>query len=155
MTRLHSICLILALAGCAPGGVNPASILQPDVRVHHLALKNVGLSGGTVDLALAFHNPNRITLEGAKLAAGLEIEGSHFGDVDLTEPFSLAGRDTTVLTLPLSFRWSGLARAARSAIEYGAVNYAIKGSFTVTAPVLNTPLEVPFTGQGNVPLLRP
>jgi hypothetical protein len=56
--------------------------------------------------------------------------------------------------VPLTFRWAALAGAARSVLDYGAVNYAINGKFTVTAPV-GAPFDVPFSGQGNVPLLRP
>jgi LEA14-like dessication related protein len=145
---------VLALAACSAGGVNPVDLIQPDVRLHHLAVRNVGLSGGTLDVVMAFHNPNHITLKGTSLSAGLDIEGNHFGDVALTNPFSLAGRDTTLLTLPLTFRWSGLAGAARSVLDYGAVNYAINGKFSVNTPA-GAPLDVPFSGQGNVPLLRP
>lgn len=145
---------IVVLAACSPGSVNPAELIQPDVRLHHLAVRNVGLSGGTLDVVMAFHNPNRITLKGTSLTAGLDIEGNHFGDVALTNAFSLAGKDTTLLTLPLTFRWSGLASAARTVLDYGAVNYTINGKLTVTTPV-GAPLDVPFSGQGNVPLLRP
>jgi LEA14-like dessication related protein len=145
---------VFALAGCSTGGASPVDLIQPDVRVHHLALRNVGLAGGTLDVVMAFHNPNRISLKGTSMSAGLDIEGNRFGDVALTNPFSLAGRDTTLLTLPLTFRWSGLASAARSVLNYGAVNYAINGKFTITTPV-GAPLDVPFSGQGNVPLLRP
>jgi hypothetical protein len=144
----------IALAACSAGGVNPVDLIQPDVRLHHLALRNVALAGGTLDVVMAFHNPNQLTLKGTTLSAGLDIEGNHFGDVAFTNPFSLAGRDTTLLTLPLTFRWSGMASAARSVLDYGAVNYAISGTFSVNTPV-GAPLDVPFSGQGNVPLLRP
>lgn len=154
MRRLLPLALGALVTACSPGGVNPASLLQPDVRLHHLAVRNVGLSGGTLDVALAFHNPNRFNLQGAGLTAGLDIEGNHFGDIALDNPFSLAGKDTTLLTVPLTFRWSGLASAARAVLDYGAVNYAINGQFTVKGPA-TTSLNVPFSGQGNVPLLRP
>jgi LEA14-like dessication related protein len=153
--RRALIPLVLVLAGCSAGGVNPANLIQPGVRVHHLGLRNVGLSGGTLDVALAFHNPNGFSLQGTGLTARLDIEGDRFGDVDLADPFSLAGRDTTLITVPLTFRWSGVAAAARSIVNYGAVNYGIKGTFHVTAPAINLPIDVPFSGQGNVPLLRP
>lgn len=153
MRKLLPLALVALSAACGPGSVNPASLIQPDVHVHHLAIRNVGLSGGTLDIALAFHNPNRINLQGTTLKAALDIEGHHFGDVDLTNPFTLAGKDTTLLTVPLTFRWSDVGTAARSVISYGAVNYGISGSFTV-APVSGTSFDVPFSGQGNVPLLK-
>jgi len=153
MRKIPVLALVALLAGCGPGSVNPATLLQPDVRLHHLAVRNVGLSGGTLDVALAFHNPNKINLQGAGLTAGLDIEGDHFGDIDLSNPFSLAGKDTTLITVPLTFKWSSLASAARSVLGYGAVNYAINGKFTVNLP--GAPFDVPFSGQGTVPLLKP
>lgn len=145
---------LLLLAACGPGGVNPASLIQPDVRLHHLAVRNLGLAGGTLDVALAFHNPNNFTLPGTGLTAALDIEGTHFGDVNLLNPFTLAGKDTTLVTVPLTFQWSGVASAARSILNYGAVNYGINGKFTVKTPA-NVSLDVPFSGQGSVPLLKP
>jgi LEA14-like dessication related protein len=154
MKKLIPLALVALFVDCGPGTVNPLTLLQPDVRLHHLSLRNVGLSGGTLDLVLAFHNPNPINLQGTRVQAGLDIEGSHFGDIDLTNPFSLAGKDTTLLTVPLTFRWSGVASAARSMLDYGAVNYAINGTATITAPGIPA-FDVPFTGQGNVPILKP
>ncbi len=144
----------LGLAACGPGGVNPAELIQPKVRLHHLSLRSAGLTGGMLDVVLAFHNPNQITLKGVGLSAGLDIEGSHFGDVAMSDPFSLAGRDTTLVTVPLAFRWSGVASAARSMLNTGAVNYGIQGKVTINTPA-NVPFDVPFSGQGSVPLLRP
>ena len=129
--------------------MNPITFLQPDVRLHHLELQNVGLSGGTLGVVLAFHNPNKLSLQGTGLDAGIDIEGSHFGDVILSDAFSLAARDTTLLTVPLTFRWAGVASAARSALEYGAVNYAIKGKFRRTyADVQRVRDPVLRAGQG-------
>ncbi|HXI20157.1 MAG TPA: LEA type 2 family protein [Gemmatimonadales bacterium] len=151
-------CVILTAslisAGCGAGTVNPVDLVRPGVRLQHLALRNVGLSGGTLDLVMAIHNPNRITLQGVGLEAGLDVENNHFGDVQLAGPFTLTRSDTTLVTVPLNFRWSGVAAAARSVLDYGAVNYGLSGSFSVEAPG-GVRLQVPFSGQGNVPLLRP
>ena len=152
--RTLPLALVALTLACGPGAVNPASILQPDVKLHHLAVRNLGLSGGTLDVGLAFHNPNKLVLKGVGLSAGLDIEGTRFGDVLLDNPFTLAANDTTVLTVPLTFRWSGVGSAARALLDYGAVNYTIAGKFTVNTPV-GASFEVPFTGQGNVPLLKP
>lgn len=152
--RKHLLLPILLLAACGPGGVNPASLIQPDVRLHHLTVRNLGLAGGTLDVALAFHNPNPFSLPGTGLTAVLDIEGTRFGDVNLLNPFTLAGKDTTLVTVPLTFQWSGVASAARSILNYGAVNYGISGKFTVKTPA-SASLDVPFSGQGSVPLLKP
>lgn len=152
--RTLSLLALVAIAACGPGGVNPVNLIQPGVKVHHIAVRNVGISGATLDVVLAFHNPNNFTLPGTALTADLDIENSRFGTIAMNEPFSLGGKDTTLVTVPLSFRYSAVGAAARALLDYGAVNYKISGSFAVQTPA-NTALQVPFSGSGNVPLLKP
>jgi len=147
------IVFMAALAACNSGQMLPVAFLRPSVRLHHLSVRNVGLMGGTLDLVLAFQNPNRISVRGTRLQAALDVESNHFGDVVLSEPFQLATRDTTLLTVPLTFRWSGVAAAARSVLDYGAVNYKMTGTVSVDTPAGQT-LEVPFAGEGSVPVLH-
>jgi LEA14-like dessication related protein len=145
---------LLALPACGTGMVHPLAFIKPDVRLHHLEIRNVGLTGGTLNLVLAFHNPNKISVQGTSLKAGLDIEDTHFGDVALSDPFQLVAKDTTLLTVPLDFRWSGVASAARSVLDKGAVNYAITGQFNVITPMCSE-CEIPFSGKGSVSVLRP
>src|SRR5260221_12352639 len=79
--RLLPLFLTVALTDCTTGQILPVAFLKPSVRLHHLSVRNVGLMGGTLDLVLAFHNPNRITVRGTRLQAGLDVESNHFGDV--------------------------------------------------------------------------
>lgn len=154
MRKLLLLAALLGATACGPGGVNPATLIQPGVKVHHIGLKNVGISGATLDVVLAFHNPNNFTLPGTGLTADLDIENNRFGTIVMDEPFSLGGKDTTLVTVPLSFRYASVGSAARAIIDYGAVNYKISGTFSVKTPA-NTSLQVPFSGTGNVPLLKP
>jgi LEA14-like dessication related protein len=154
MRRLLLLAFAGLIAACGTGTVHPLTFMRPDVRLHHLALRSVGLTGGTLDLVLAFDNPNKVSLQGTRVQAGIDIEGNHFGDVDLSDGFSLAAQDTTLLTVPLTFRWTEVAAAARSVLDYGAVNYSIKGRFNVITPMCSE-CDIPFSEQGNVPLLKP
>lgn len=145
--------MVLATAQCNSAGLIPIPFTPPSVRLHHLALRNAGFSGGTLDLVLAFYNPNRISVSGTRLEAGLDIDSNHFGDVVLDNAFQLTDRDTTLVTVPLSFQWIGAALAARSVLNSGAVNYRISGKASVNTP-LGRPLDVPFSGEGTVPVIR-
>jgi len=145
---------LVALAGCTGSNLIPLAFSPPSVRLHHLALRNAGLTGGTLDLVLAFYNPNRLTVKGTRLEAGLDIDRNHFGDVTLADAFQLTDRDTTLVTVPLSFQWIGAAMSARSVLNSGAVNYRITGNASVNTP-LGTVLQVPFSGEGSVPVVRP
>src|SRR5438128_4993593 len=151
--RLLFPAFAIALAACATNLI-PAPFIPPTVRLHHLALRNAGLTGGTLDLVMAFYNPNRLRISGTRLDAGLDIDNRHFGDVVMLDAFQLTDHDTTLVTVPLSSQWVGAALAARSVLNAGAVNYRINGKASVNTP-LGQPLQLPFSGEGSVPLLHP
>lgn len=154
--RFMRTILFLGLAGtwaCAGGSLGALAPIKPEVRLHHLSINSIGLMGGSLDVVLAFHNPNRIALKGTRLTAGLDIENSHFGDIALNNPFQITASDTSLITVPLTFQWAGVGAAARSVLNYGSVNYKINGTASIDTPVGST-LEVPFSGTGNVPLLK-
>jgi len=149
--------LILAAtlaAACGGGTISPDSFMPPTVRVHHLGVKNAGISGGTMDVVMAFYNPNHGSIKGTSLKGGLDIENSHVGALMFIEPFKLKGRDTTLVTVPMQFRWSGAGAAAKSVLGYGTVNYRTNGTVIVDRGD-GKPFEVPFTGQGSASVLHP
>jgi LEA14-like dessication related protein len=147
--------LLVATAACGGGGtISPDNFIPPSVRVDHLSVKNAGLMGGTMDVVMAIYNPNRATIKGNRLQGGLDIENTHVGDVDFIKEFKLKDRDTTMVTVPMQFKWSGAGAAAKSVLGYGTVNYKMNGTVNVDTPD-GKPFQVPFTGQGSAAVLRP
>ena len=141
-------------AACGSSNISPESFIPPTVRVHHLSVKNAGFSGGTMDVVMAIYNPNRATIKGSRLQGGLSIDNNHVGDMNYYEPFALKNRDTTLVTVPMQFKWSSAGAAAKSVLGYGTVNYTMNGTVMVDAPD-GHPFEVPFTGQGSAAVLKP
>jgi LEA14-like dessication related protein len=139
----------LLLAGCA--GL-PGVFEQPDVNLEHVALRGAGLAGGTLDLTVGVYNPNKFDLQGTTLQLGLDVEDSHVGDLVYDSDFQAQREDTTVLTLPLAVTWSGIAGAARTALNSGELPYTIKGQLTVATPIGEQ--KAPFTHSGRAPLRR-
>ncbi|MGN6391388.1 MAG: LEA type 2 family protein [Gemmatimonadales bacterium] len=146
LLRALGMALMVACAGL------PGIFEQPDVNLQHVALRGVSLTGGTLDLTLGVYNPNKFDLEGTKLQLGLDVEDSHVGDLVYDSDFQAQQGDTTVLTIPLAVAWSGLAGAARSALNGGELPYTIKGQLTVATPIGEQ--KVPFTHSGRAPLSR-
>lgn len=150
--RLRLTCGLLGaalLGGCA--GL-PGTFKDPDLHLEGVIVRGVGLTGGMMDLVVGVYNPNKFDLHGTRLQVGFDVEGSHVGDLEYDSDFQVQQGDTTALTLPLRFTWSGLAGAARTALGHGDLPYTLKGQLTVETPFGDH--QVPFTREGRAPLTR-
>ncbi|MBA3522850.1 MAG: LEA type 2 family protein [Gemmatimonadales bacterium] len=137
------------LGGCSGIGDN---FKDPEIALDRVIVRGVGVSGGTLDLVVDVHNPNDFDLRGTRLDVGLEVEGSHVGDIAFEDDFSVDRGDTTTLTLPVTFQWAGVGGAVRAALGYGDLPYKMKGEVTLQTPWGRK--EVPFTREGRAPLTR-
>ena len=150
-TNFSLTLITLLLAACGGGGVSPSSFLQPQVDLRQVKLRSAGITGGTLDAQLAIANPNHLEVKGAKIAAGLDLSGQHFGDLVTSDGFTLTKEDTTLITLPLTFKWADMASAAKNVLGYGKVDYHLAGTMSVTTPVT---IDVPFTKDGTVSVVQ-
>jgi len=150
-TNFSLTLITLLLAACGGGGVSPSSFLQPQVDLRQVKLRSAGITGGTLDAQLAIANPNHLEVKGAKLTAGLDLSGQHFGDLATSDAFTLTKEDTTLITLPLTVKWADMASAAKNVLGYGKVDYHLAGTMSVTTPVT---IDVPFTKDGTVSVVQ-
>jgi LEA14-like dessication related protein len=137
------------LTGCA-GLPNP--FRDPDLHLQRAIVRGVGVTGGTMDLVLGIYNPNQFDLRGTRLQVGIDVQDSHLGDIEYDDQFSVPHGDSTSITLPISFTWSGLAGAARAALDHGDLPYTLKGQLTVDTPFGDR--KISFTHEGRAPLTR-
>jgi len=137
------------LTGCA--GL-PDLFQEPAVHLDRAVVTGLGATGGTMDLVLGVYNPNQFALRGTRLQLGLDVEQSHVGDLEYDDDFQVQKGDTTQLTVPLRFTWSGLASAARTALSAGEIPYTLNGQLTVDTPL--GARSVAFTRNGRAPLSR-
>jgi LEA14-like dessication related protein len=140
---------IAVLAGCA--GLADA-FKAPDLHLDRAIVRGVGLTGGAMDLVVSVYNPNRFDLRGTRLQVGIDVEDSHLGDIEYNSAFQMPKGDSTLVTLPIRFTWSGLAGAARAALASGDLPYTLKGQLTVETPFGDR--RIPFTREGRAPLTR-
>ncbi|HXE57877.1 MAG TPA: LEA type 2 family protein [Gemmatimonadales bacterium] len=134
----------LVLVGCSGGWGN---YVEPRIRLAGLALQSVGLKGGTLEAELDIENPNAFDIRGQELELSLDIQGDRFGDMRLADTFNLRKKDVTRVSVPLTFDWAGIGRAARAALDYGTVSYTIRGNATVRGPG-GAAQVVPFSQDG-------
>lgn len=123
---------------------------MPTFTLDHVIVRNIGLMGGTLDLALDVHNPNTFDLHGTSLDLSLEVEGTHLGDVEFSDAFQLVRDTVTRMVVPMTFEWAGVGAATRAALDYGRVNYELNGRGTMQTPFGME--RIPFTLEGEVPI---
>jgi LEA14-like dessication related protein len=142
--------LVLLSAACSGLGNN---FREPDIQLDHAVVRGVGLTGGNLDLVVKVKNPNDFTLQGTKLQLGIDVEGSHLGDITYDNDFAVTENGETTITLPLRFGWSGVGSAVRAALSYGDLPYKMKGQATLRLPA-GAQTVVSFTHEGRAPLTR-
>jgi LEA14-like dessication related protein len=145
---------MLLLAGCATLG-HALRFEQPEVELQEIRVTGLGLSGGTLNLALDVFNPNDYRLRSTRLAVGIDLEEVHFGDALLEQPVELPAGQHTLVTLPVTFEWAGVGAGARALLTRQGIRYGLTGTVG-----LDTPLgarDVKLHGAGDVPLtaIRP
>jgi LEA14-like dessication related protein len=140
----------LSTWGCAGMG---DLFREPDFRLNRVVVRDLGLTGGSIDLLIDVNNPNRFDLRGTGLELGFDVSGSHLGDARLTNDFAVMKGELTTLTVPLSFEWAGVGSAVRSALGSGEIPYTMKGQATLQTPFGR--YSVPFSQEGRAPLTRP
>jgi LEA14-like dessication related protein len=137
---------VATLGACASLGM--AKFQEPDIQLQGVQVRSLGLLGGSVDLYVDVNNPNSFDVRGTRLQLGLDVESTHFGDVDFNDAFNLPKGQTVTVVVPLSFVWAGVSEAARSALNYGTVKYTLKGTASMQTPFGTS--QVPFTRSGTV-----
>jgi LEA14-like dessication related protein len=141
---LSAVTLVTAAAGCA--SLARQAFQEPVVSVRDIRLNGLGLSGGSVDVALAVYNPNNYRLDATRLTYRLLFDTVTFATGALTEHQTLQGRDTLVVRIPVNFTYRGVGEAGRQILNTGSVNYRLLGDVTVGSPLGN--FTVPYSTTG-------
>ena len=149
---------IVAIAACAtmPAGCRAVSrrlYRPPTVALRNVVVDGIGLTGGSLRVALLVRNPNFYSLSTAgmryqlltgdsvTIATGVDSTHRHIG-----------ANDSTIVELPVQVSWQGLSAAGSSIAASGLVSYQLVGNIT-----LDTPLgrhDIPVNQRGSFAPLR-
>ena len=149
------VALALLATGC--GG---SIFKQPEITLESVQIGGLGLTGGTLVVDLQVVNPNRFALSSNRLSYELDLREEEssadtswvdFATGTYEQPFSVRGRETAHVQIPVSFSYSGLGAAAGSMLRRGTFTYRASGTADVRTP-LGTH-QVPFRKTGTVTLL--
>lgn len=131
-------------AGCAT--IARQAFQEPVVSVRDVRLNGLGLTGGSVDVALNVYNPNNYRLDATRITYRLLFDTVAFADGAVTEQQRVNARDTLRVMIPVNFSYRGVGEAGRQILNTGTVNYRLLGDVTVGSPLGN--FTVPYSTSG-------
>ena len=125
--------LLLALSACG------LAFQEPTVKVAMVRLVALGLQGGTLEVGVQVHNPNRYSLTAEHLTyrlsfldnAGDEPDWLSLAEGDVAEPVRVeAGQTaTSMVEVPFDFASVGAALTARTPVGRMRVTFDERGVF--------------------------
>jgi LEA14-like dessication related protein len=138
---------LAASAACASMGLG--GFKDPIVSFRDLKVNGIGLNGGALDVVLGVYNPNGFNLDASRITYQLYVDTIPFGNGAIDTRKTLTKNDTTLVTLPLNFTWTGMNRAVQAAMNTGTVPYRVTGDITVGSGVGNFTVKYDQTGRFN------
>jgi LEA14-like dessication related protein len=146
MRLQKAVSCAVIVAGVVPSAcsrIAERAFSRPTIAVRGVKVRSIGLTGGSIEVALAIVNPNPFPLPVQRATYTFALRDStEVGRGESATAFTLPAHDSTVVDLPVDVSWQGLRAAARDANRDGTVDYLFRGSVTLTTPLGNP--NVPF-----------
>ena len=117
------------LAGCATAA--QAVFTQPGVTFRGIGVRGVGLDGAEFDVMLSIYNPNSYSLGASALRYELLVDSVQIGAGQLDSAFSVAGRDTAVLHLPVRVGFRAVQAIGPRLLQAGEIPYRLRGDVSL------------------------
>jgi LEA14-like dessication related protein len=123
---------------------------EPIVRLQDVRVNGVGLTGGNLDVRLSVHNPNGYRLDATRMSYNVIVGDSvRFATGTVDSRFTVNGNDSSVVTIPVNFTYSGIGAAGRQLLNTGGVNYRVNGDVIVGTVIGNFTVPYSSTGRFN------
>src|SRR5512133_1432958 len=138
--------LVGAAIGCSALG--HAAFENPVVHLRDVRVRGIGLNGGSLDVLLSVYNPNGYRLDATRLTYKVALAGDSvtLATGALDSRFTVQEKDSTTVTIPVTFTYAGIGTAGKSILGTGAVDYHVMGDVTVASSVGN--FTVPYSQTG-------
>jgi LEA14-like dessication related protein len=136
------------VAGCSALGRQ--AFQQPIVHLQDVRVNGLGLTGGNLDVKLSVYNPNGYRMDATRMSYNVIVGDSvKFATGTVDNRFTVNSNDSSVVTIPVNFSYSGIGAAGRQLINTGGVNYHVDGDVTVGTVVGNFTVPYSSTGRFN------
>jgi len=139
---------IVVTAGCSALGRQ--AFKEPVVRLQNVRVNGVGLTGGNLDVRLSVYNPNGYRLDATRMSYNVVVGDSvNFATGTVDNKFTVNSNDSSVVTIPVSFTYTGIGAAGRQLLNTGGVNYRVNGDVVVGTVVGSFTVPYSSTGRFN------
>ncbi len=139
---------IAITAGCSALGKQ--AFKEPVVHLQDVRVNGVGLSGGNLDVRLSVYNPNGYRLDATRMSYNVVVGDSvRFATGTVDNRFTVNSNDSSVVTIPVNFTYTGIGAAGRQLLNTGGVDYRVNGDVTVGTVVGNFTVPYSATGRFN------
>jgi LEA14-like dessication related protein len=133
MKKIFVMLTVLVVAACAT--VAKATFKEPVITFRDLQVQGIGLNGGALDVVLSVYNPNQFRLDATRLTYRLTIDTTTLGEGVYDSKFTVNEGDSTIVHLPITLSYAGLASAGKQLLGKGTVDYRVSGDVTVSTPI--------------------
>ena len=125
----------------------------PTVALRNVQVDGIGLTGGSLRVALLVRNPNFYPLSTAGMRYQLLVGDSVTiaTGVDSSRR-RVPANDSTIVDLPVQVTWQGVSAAGRAIAASGLVPYQLVGTITLDTPVGTH--DIPVNQRGRFAPLR-
>ncbi|MEX0907220.1 MAG: LEA type 2 family protein [Gemmatimonadota bacterium] len=154
--KLHHRSLIAALLLVLPLAACSSVVQQPEVRLEGIRVGGIGLRGGTLYAMVHITNPNGFDIATESLTYDLQVPDPDeaggwlsFSQGTITERISVDENSSTVVEVPVPFRYEDMGGALRAIMDTGTFNYRVSGDVRLAEPFGRT---IPYTKSGVVSL---
>ena len=139
---------IAATVACSALGKQ--AFQQPVVQLKDVAVQGMGLTGGSLAVKLNVYNPNGYRLDATRLSYNVNVgDNVNLANGILDQNFTVQSGDSTTVTIPVSFTYTGIGAAGRQLLNTGGVAYRVNGDVTVGTVVGNFTVPYSSTGRFN------
>lgn len=152
MIRSRSLLLPVLLLAAACSSV----VREPEVRIESVRVGGIGLRGGTLYANVYVGNPNGFDLETRSISYDMQVEHPDsagrwvsFSQGTVEDPVRVRGNGSTIVEVPIQFRYDDLGGAVRSILDTGTFNYRVRGDVQLSEPIGRT---IPYSKTGIVSL---
>ena len=119
--------------------VEPPKVELEDVKISKMAGLHADL-----EIILSVKNPNTIDFDVKNLTYTLDIDDKTITTGSLKEKVLVKGKETTMVSLPLTIKYTDILSSALLFVQKDGMPYRVKGSVELG------PFTVPFDDNGNL-----